>query len=244
MHFVFCALGLLSSEESEENPLFRTILSQSCWPGIILVQCRGSLCNVVTTFGATGYYQKINRSKIKIAEKDVAQKTIHLPFSCRIFYGVPGYYTGHLAVKYCPSSIKTTLNSSFSSAMLSRATWTTLYKDFVYLCNVVPRVLRQNWTRIFPVQRCLEPLGQHWTRILPVQCCPKSIKTTLNYKFSCAMMSGASWTTLHKDFTCAILSQEYLNNIEQESFLCKVVWSLLGNIAQGHFTCAILSQEY
>ena len=58
------------------------------------------------------------------------------------------------------------------------------------------------------------------------------------------MMSGASWTTLHKDFTCAMLSQEYLNNIEQEFFLFKVVWSLLDNIAQGHSTCAMLSQEY
>ena len=58
------------------------------------------------------------------------------------------------------------------------------------------------------------------------------------------MMSGASWTTLHKDFTCAMLSREYLNNIEQEFFLCKIVWSLLDNIAQGHFTCAMFSQEY
>ena len=48
--------------------MFRTMFVQ-CWPGIILVQCQENLCNVGVSFEATGYYQKINRSKIKIAEK-------------------------------------------------------------------------------------------------------------------------------------------------------------------------------
>ena len=59
------------------------------------------------------------------------------------------------------------------------------------------------------MQCFLEPLGQYYTRILLLQCCPKSIKTTLNSIFSCAVLSQASWTTLGKDFTCAMLSQEY-----------------------------------
>ena len=48
---------------------------------------------------------------------------------------------------------------------------------------------------------------------------------------------------MHKDFTCAMQSQEYYDNIEQNFFLCNVVWSLLDNIEQ-YFTCAIFSQEY
>ena len=33
------------------------------------MQCRGNLCSVGAVFAATGYYEKINRFKIKIAEK-------------------------------------------------------------------------------------------------------------------------------------------------------------------------------
>ena len=89
------------------------------------------------------------------------------------------------------------------------------------------------------MQCCLDPLGQHCTRILPVQCYPKSVKTTLNRNFSCAMLSGASWTSFYKDFTYAMLSEEYSDNIEQFLFLCNVVWSLLDNIAQGFYLCNI-----
>ena len=93
-----------------------------------------------------------------------------------------------------------------------------------YLRNVVPWVLRQHSTRFIPVQCCLEPLAQHWTKFLPaVQCCLKSIKTTLNWIF-----------------TCAMLSQEYEDNIEQDFFLCSVVWSLLDNIAQSFYLCNIV----
>ena len=118
----------------------------------------------------------------------------------------------------CPKSIKTTLNKIFSSAMLCGASWTILHKSF-YLCNVVPRVLRQHWTGIFPLQCCLEPLGQHSTKFLPVKCCPKSVKTTLKVIFSCPTFSEASLTKLHKVFTCAMLSQEFWDNIEHDFFL-------------------------
>ena len=40
--------------------------------------------------------------------------------------------------------------------------------------------------------------GASWaacTRFLPLECCPKSIRTTLNRVFSCAMLFEASWET-------------------------------------------------
>ena len=133
--------------------------------------------------------------------------TVIFPVQC-----CPGALGQHcrkiLLVQCCPKSIKATLSKNFSCAILSRASWTTLHKDF-YLCNVVPRILRrQHWTVFFSVQCCLEPLGQYCTKILPVQCCPKSFRTTLNSIFSSAMLSGISWTILHKDVTCAMLFQE------------------------------------
>ena len=143
-----------------------------CCPRIILLQCRGNLCNVGATFEAAGYYQKINMSKIKIAKKGCCSETNTLSFFLYIFL-----------------STLLGITQSFK------------------LCNVVPTVLGQYWTVIFPVQCCLEPLEQHSTRILLVQCYPISIKTTLNSIFSCAMLSQASWTTLHKDFTCAICTK-------------------------------------
>ena len=100
-----------------------------------------------------------------------------------------GACTKFLPEQCCPKSIKTTLNRIFSYEMLSGDSWDS---QSFYLCNVVPRVLRQ-----------------HWIRFVPVQCCPKSIKTTLGRIFSCAMLSEASWTTLHKILTYAMLSQEY-----------------------------------
>ena len=105
-----------------------------------------------------------------------------------------------LPVQCCPESIKTRLNSIFSvSSLLDH-----ISQGF-YLCNVVPRVLRQHWTVLCPVQYCLEPIGQYCTRILSLLCYPKSMETTLNSSFS----SQISWTTLHKGFTCAKLCQWY-----------------------------------
>ena len=59
---------------------------------------------------------------------------------------------------------------------------------------------------------------------------------TIHWVFSCAMLSGVSWATLHRVLACAMLSQEYYNIIEQDIFMCNIVWSLLGNIAQGFFS--------
>ena len=56
------------------------------------------------------------------------------------------------------------------------------------------------------------------------------------------MLSGASWTILHKVFTCAVLSQEYKDNIEQDFFLCNVVWSQLDNIAQSFYLYSVVQK--
>ena len=53
-----------------------------------------------------------------------------LNFPVEFFMESPEHYTGLLPVQCCPNCIKTTLNSFFSFAMLSRVSWTTLYKDF------------------------------------------------------------------------------------------------------------------
>ena len=113
-----------------------------------------------------------------------------------------------LPVQCCPNSIETTFNSIFSSAMLYRASWTTLLKDFTcsfFYLQCCPQSIVKTLNSIFSVKCCLDHLGQHCTSILPVQFCPKSIKITLNRNFPCAMLSRASWTTLYKDFTCASL---------------------------------------
>ena len=165
-----------------------------------------------------------------------------------------------LPVQCYPKSIKTTLNRIAFCAMFSGASWTTLHKFFTYamlsqqeyedntfsyailrvafwatctrfyLWNVVLTVLGQHWTGFFLCNVVPRELRQHWTGCLLEQCCPKRIKTTLNRMFSWAMLSGASRTTLHRVCTCVILSQEYKDNIEQDFFLCNVVWSLLGKI--------------
>ena len=66
-----------------------------------------------------------------------------------------------------------------------------------------------------------------------MQCCLKSIKTTSNRIFSCALLSWASRTMLHWVFTCAMLfgaSQTtlhiifFLCNIVCASYLCSVSW--------------------
>ena len=96
------------------------------------------------------------------------------------------------------------------------------------LWDVVPKVLRQHRTGIFPVQCCLEPLEHFCIGFWHVQCCPKSFQTTLNktfpvqcclepleqhciWFFLCKGVPGvlrqhctASRTTLHRILTCVM----------------------------------------
>ena len=110
-------------------------------------------------------------------------------------------------VQCCPKSNKTTLNRIFSYAILSWSISDNIALGFEP-CNVVPRVLRRDWTGAFLIQCCLEHLG-HCVGFCPVQCCPKSIKTTFKRIFCYAMVSQASRTTLYRVLTCAMLSKEH-----------------------------------
>ena len=58
----------------EDGCSVQSCLFGQCWPSIFLAQCRGNFCNVGAAFAATGYYQKINRSKIHIAGKSLQQQ--------------------------------------------------------------------------------------------------------------------------------------------------------------------------
>ena len=104
-------------------------------------------------------------------------------------------------------------------------------------------------TRFLPVECCHKSINTTLDRIsscsmlsgvssttlhqfLPVQCCSTSTDATMNKIFACAMLFVASWITLDKVCTYAMLSQKYQDNIEQEFFLCIIVWGQLDNIAQ------------
>ena len=108
----------------------------------------------------------------------------------------------------------------------------------LFLCSVVPGVLRQHCTRFFPVQYCLEPLGQHCIGFdlcnvvpraqeykdsseqdfFPVHCClePRgqhcinSAVLKQHWTGFSPVLIGNSRATLHWVFVCAILSEEYL----------------------------------
>ena len=114
-------------------------------------------------------------------KSDVIQTALHWVFFCTMLPGV-SWATLHrafLPLQCCPKSITKLLNRIVSCAMLSGASWTTLHKVF-YLCNVVPRVLSQYWTRFFlcnVVWSLLDNMAKGFFSYF-VQCCPKKIKTT------------------------------------------------------------------
>ena len=59
-------------------------------PGVFLAQCREILWNVGASFAATGYYQKINRSKINIAEKQCCSDDSALSFLYNVVWSLWG----------------------------------------------------------------------------------------------------------------------------------------------------------
>ena len=122
-------------------------------------------------------------------------------------------------------------------------------------CSNITKTILKNF--FLPVQCCLEPPGQHSPKLLSVQCCPKSIETIFNRIFSmqcCQEPLGEHCTTflpmeccrnsikttLNRVFTCAMLSQDYQDNIEQDFYLCNVVWRFLDNIAQSFYLCDVV----
>ena len=83
------------------------------------------------------------------------------------------------------------------------------------------------------MQCCLGPLGKHCIWFWPVEYCPKSIRTTLNEIFSCALLSAASMTTLHRIFICAIspLENHLLGQLCTRKTLCSLALEASYNIA-------------
>ena len=101
----------------------------------------------------------------------------------------------------------------------------------IYLWNDIKKTLNRNCSySMLP--------GVSWAtciRFLPVECCPKSIKTTSNRIFFCALFFGASRMTSHRSFTCVIFSiQGVLRKHWTGLFLCNVDCNLLDNIAKGY----------
>ena len=102
-----------------------------------------------------------------------------------------------------------------------------------YLCNVVPRVWRQHWTRFFLCNvacswYCLEAIGQHctkflqsfylcnvvprvlrqhWTGIFPVQCCLEPIGQHCTKFLPEQCFPKSIKTTLNRIFSCGKLSK-------------------------------------
>ena len=71
----------------------------------------------------------------------------------------------------------------------------------IYLCNLVPIVLRQHWTEIFPIKCCLEFLGQLLHKIFTWGMLSQEyyqVKTTLNRIFSlCSMFRSVKDNTAY-----------------------------------------------
>ena len=85
----------------------------------------------------------------------------------------------------------------------------------------------------FLMQCCVGPLGEHCIWLWPVEYCPKSIRTTLNEIFSCALLSAASVTTLHRVFICATspLENHLLGQLCTGKTLCSIAHEASDNIA-------------
>ena len=82
----------------------------------------------------------------------------------------------------CPKSIKTTLNRSFSCAMLSQEYWDNIEQHFSYAM-----LSGDSWTTLNRFFYCA--MLSHVTTLKTTL---NSIKTTLNIIFSCAMLYGDS----------------------------------------------------
>ena len=83
-------------------------------------------------------------------------------------------------------NIKTTSKRIFSCARLSEASWGTLHK--IFTCAMFSQEYWETIEQVFSYEYCLDPLRQHFTKFLFFHYCPKSIKTTSNKIFTCAML--------------------------------------------------------
>ena len=127
------------------------------------------------------------------------------------------HYIPFLPAQYCPKSIKTTLNRSFSYAMLSGASRATLHRVLAMQC--CPKIIKTTLHRIFSDAMLSGAFRTtlHW-----------SIKTTLDRDFSHAMLSGASWAILHRVFSCLDIVPTVLRQHCTRLFLMHCCLELFG----------------
>ena len=126
----------------------------------------------------------------------------------------------------------------------------------LFLRNVVPKILRQHWTGISPVQCCLEYLGQHYTRFLPVLCWPMSNRqfyeennlysfvSTMLRQYSIGILSSqccpnTSETILHKKITCSKLPESAHTGFCRKITYAMFSWSACVKIAQESYLCNV-----
>ena len=109
----------------KEMKMFHTIFS--FYSMIFLVQCRGSLCNV----GATGYYQKVNWSKIKIAENCCSDDSSLSFFLCYVVW----ILLGNITQGFYLCNVVPYYDNISACAMLPGASWSTLHK--VFTCSML-----------------------------------------------------------------------------------------------------------
>ena len=113
-----------------------------------------------------------------------------------------------------PNTLGTTLYKSKPYAMVSKRLQTTLYNK--WLCVNLPSLmlLRQHCTGQSLILCCLKVSRQHCTRKNSIQCCLKTlgptslaetlfnvaerVKTTLQKKKPCAMLSWYSWDKIEQ----------------------------------------------
>ena len=136
-HNLFCRIVLLVKQIDHFDRKKMFCFVQPCLfvqsgHRIFLVKCQGNLCNVGA---ATGYYQKINWSKIKFAKKWCSDDIGLGFFLCNVVWSL----LGNIAQGF-----------------------------YLWICSVVPSVLIHHWTGFFLVHCRLEPQIQYCTRFLPV----------------------------------------------------------------------------
>ena len=175
------------------------------------MECRKNLCNVKATFAATGFYQKINRSKKtkKITKKWCCSDDDALMFfPCSVIW------------------ISWALNRVFTCAMLFReyhhniehdffmcnAVWSLLNNTaqgfYLWLCNVVPRELRQQGKEFFLVQCFMESQGQHYIGFFPCNVAPGVLRQRYTGFFLFYVVWSILGNTAQYFYLCNVF-QEY-----------------------------------
>ena len=148
---------------------------QSClfvqsWPRYFLGQCRENLCNAGAAFAATGYYQKINRFKIKFAEKWCYSDDIgFFPVQCCL-ESLGQHCTEFLLCNVVPRVL--------------RHYWTGFFHVKCFL-----EVLGQHYTRFLPVQCCPKAIKTILNRIYSWVMFSGGSWSTLHKVFTFAMLT-------------------------------------------------------